>query len=405
MSEDVLRLGRASVNITPPVGLSLTGPAMKAETGSDRIGRWVHQPLECRVLYLSDTERTAVIVTLDLQGMSSEIARGIRARIERELAIPGWAVMISCSHTHSVPSLPRTEPATDDPLRDYLAGLRATVVRAVAQAGHSLVPCRVGHGFGECDLAVSRRALDERGRVYWPARADPHAPVDRSVGILRFDGLDGATEAILFSYGCHPSVSLQGDWLGPDYVGQARRVIEQSFPSALAVFVIANGGDVRTNYTRPDGRFRWEVPVSLVEEAGARLGAATVEAARRITPRAAGRLRTGRAVQAVYTQDDAKVEDAEFLAFRIGDAAVVSSPAEVFCEIGFEVREAQPIPVVFSSVTNGYISYVPTVRAYAQGGYEVDTSWKGFGLPAPVREDTHRKFRDGMLSALADAER
>ena len=400
-----IRLGRAVADITPPLGLSLTGPSMKAETGNERIARWVHQPLECRVLYLRDGDRTAVIVTLDLQGMSSKVARDIRLRIQRELEIPAWAVMISCSHTHSVPSLPKTGPAGDHPLGAYMAALRTAIVRAVAQASGSPVPCRIGYGSGECDLAVSRRAVDERGHVYWPARADPRAPVDRSVGVLRFDRLDGMTEAILFSYGCHPSVSLQGDWLGPDYVGQARRVVEQSFPSALAAFVIGNAGDVRTDYTRPDGRFRWEVPVSLVEEAGTRLGSAVAATAQRINTGESGPLRTGRAYQSVYTQDDAKVEDAEFLAFRIGDAALVSSPAEVFCEIGLGVRESTTTPLIFASITNGYIGYIPTLHAYEQGGYEVDMSWRGFGLPAGLREDSPRKFRLGMLGALADAKR
>lgn len=398
-----LLVGRAVAEITHPLGLSLTGPVMKAETGKDRIGRWVHQPLECRVLHLSNTQHSAVIVTLDLQGLSSEIGREIRGGIERELGLPASQVMISCSHTHSGLSF-RMADCTDGAHAEYLGGLKATIIRAVRDAGREHVPCRVGYGFGESDLAVSRRALDDHGRVYWPARADARAPVDRSIGILRFDSLAGETQAILFSYGCHPSVSLHGDWVGPDYVGEARRAIEKAFPSGRAFFVLGNAGDVRTNYTQADGRFRWDVPVTLVEEAGARLGTATVAATKRITADDDARLATAQVFESVYTQDDAKIEDAEFLAFQVGEAAILSSPAEVFCEIGSDVRAATRRPLIFSSITNGYFGYVPTVCAYAQGGYEVEMSWQGAGLPARVREDTHRKFREGMLKALAAAE-
>jgi hypothetical protein len=37
---------------------------------------------------------------------------------------------------------------------------------------------------------------------------------------------------------------------------------------------------------------------------------------------------------------DETIEDSRSLTFRLGDAALASSPAEMFCEIGFEVRQA-----------------------------------------------------------------
>jgi hypothetical protein len=43
--------------------------------------------------------------------------------------------------------------------------------------------------------------------------------VDRSIGVLRFDELDGTMAAVLSSYECHPTVSLEGDWIDADYPG------------------------------------------------------------------------------------------------------------------------------------------------------------------------------------------
>jgi hypothetical protein len=56
---------------------------------------------------------------------------------------------------------------------------------------------------------------------------------------------------------------------------------------------------------------------------------------------------------------------------RVGDAAVCTNPAELFVEYGLAFRERSPARVtLISELTDGYVGYVPTERAFARGGYE-----------------------------------
>jgi neutral ceramidase len=78
-------------------------------------------------------------------------------------------------------------------------------------------------------------------------------------------------------------------------------------------------------------------------------------------------------------------------AIRIGDAAIVSGPGEIFTEIGLAVKERSPADVTFyAGYSNGCVSYMPTAAEYPLGGYEPTYGHKTYGLPAQVAPETER---------------
>jgi len=78
-------------------------------------------------------------------------------------------------------------------------------------------------------------------------------------------------------------------------------------------------------------------------------------------------------------------------AIRIGDAAIVTGPGEIFTEIGLAVKERSPADVTFyAGYSNGCISYMPTAAEYPLGGYEPAYGHKTYGLPAQVAPETER---------------
>jgi neutral ceramidase len=78
-------------------------------------------------------------------------------------------------------------------------------------------------------------------------------------------------------------------------------------------------------------------------------------------------------------------------AIRIGDAAIVTGPGEIFTEIGLAVKERSPADVTFyAGYSNGCISYMPTAAEYPLGGYEPTYGHKTYGLPAQVSPETER---------------
>jgi neutral ceramidase len=90
---------------------------------------------------------------------------------------------------------------------------------------------------------------------------------------------------------------------------------------------------------------------------------------------------------------------AEIAALRLGSFGLAAMPGEIFVELGEEVEKASPLrPTRTIGLTNGAMGYIPTRRAYAEGGYEA-----GY-RSARYEEDTgHRWARAAgeMLQALA----
>jgi len=65
--------------------------------------------------------------------------------------------------------------------------------------------------------------------------------------------------------------------------------------------------------------------------------------------------------------------EAPLAALRLGDAALATNPAELFCEIGMAIKAGSPFPwTAVAGYTDAAVWYVPTRAAYPEGGYEVE---------------------------------
>jgi hypothetical protein len=61
----------------------------------------------------------------------------------------------------------------------------------------------------------------------------------------------------------------------------------------------------------------------------------------------------------------------EIQALRLGPAALLGIPAEVFAQIGLDVEGGSPFPLTaVVELANGWEGYLPTREAFAEGGYE-----------------------------------
>ena len=62
---------------------------------------------------------------------------------------------------------------------------------------------------------------------------------------------------------------------------------------------------------------------------------------------------------------------AEVQVLRVGDVAIVGFPSEMFVEWAMQVREDSPFRYTFPiDLANGSVGYIPTRRAFENGGYE-----------------------------------
>src|SRR6185436_13359097 len=96
-----LRVGVATVDITPPIGARLGGYF------KDRFAKEIRDPLSAKALVFAQGETRAAIVTTDLVGVPGWITEKVRERIQAKTAIPGAHVAVAGTHTHTGPYLPR----------------------------------------------------------------------------------------------------------------------------------------------------------------------------------------------------------------------------------------------------------------------------------------------------------
>jgi neutral ceramidase len=133
-----VRVGFAAIDITPPVGVELTGFIAREGPSTG-----VHDPLLAMALVFEDAGARAALVAVDLIGLGRNLVRRVRARVMADVGIPGSAQMLSCTHTHGGPE---TGALTTIALPDipYLRRLEETLVDVIAAANSSLRPARLG---------------------------------------------------------------------------------------------------------------------------------------------------------------------------------------------------------------------------------------------------------------------
>ena len=57
---------------------------------------------------------------------------------------------------------------------------------------------------------------------------------------------------------------------------------------------------------------------------------------------------------------------------KIGECVLITSPTEMLCEVGLNVKKASPYEHTFvAAYSNGYMHYGPPAADYDKGGYEV----------------------------------
>ena len=60
---------------------------------------------------------------------------------------------------------------------------------------------------------------------------------------------------------------------------------------------------------------------------------------------------------------------------KLNRLAIWATPTEMFCEIAMAIRNQSPFGQTFYfGYTNGWLGYLPTKAAFAEGGYEPATS-------------------------------
>lgn len=443
----LLRAGAASVDITPAMGIQLSG-----DIGRLRPTQEIRERLEAHALVLESGSTRCALVVMDLCIFSNRWSDEIRRRCAARTGIPFEAVAVLATQTHAAPALGNTfcrdSCTLIPPEYPWIRGgddrynepTTAAVVEALVKAAAGLQPVSVKLGRGiDARVAFNRRFIMRNGtRCCHPAPCDPNilqseGPVDPEVGVLTLGPATGSPLATLLHHTCHPCHGYPHLFTLSDWPGAWREEFRARHGRSIVPLVL-NGccGNIHhhnhmdPNYqydhrrmgrmlaetsdvamsrladvaATPLGVRRSILKLPMRSVAPAELAAAQKLISEHPTPMWLDEGKTAVAwdwVYAVSTLDLARwVEesgtfDYEIQVFRLGDAALVTLMGEPFVEGQLAIKSRSPAAFTFvAHMANGYAGYVPTDDALEHGG------------TFETRVSQWSKFQAGALDAIAE---
>jgi hypothetical protein len=218
-----MRAGAARIDHTP------RGPELPGNfTG-------VLDPIFVRTLVLDNGSTRAALVAVDAGAIPSDLYDKVSARAAAELEIPASQLLISASHTHSVPF--RLD-----------AGVEETIVRGLRDSIARLQPARVAWGTGVSYINVNRDRIDPKTQRWWEG-PNYDGPSDKTVAVVRVETPGGAPIAVYYNYAVHGVITGTLDLISGDIPGAASRYVEESLGGgAVALFASGAAGDQNPIY-------------------------------------------------------------------------------------------------------------------------------------------------------------
>jgi len=410
-----LKIGAAEVNITPPIGIPMAGYYF--ERGAVKI----HDELYAKAMVIEKDSSKIAIVTCDLIGLPIDIVSEARALAEKLTGIDADHVMISATHAHTGPVIPKKD-GRDSPtgksaeiLSMYISKLPALIAESIKQANDALKPAKISVGLGhEESISFNRRFFMTDGTVGWnpgklnPKIIKPAGPIDPDVFVLYAETNDGKPVSTYVNFALHLDntggteisadlpytlSSILGKIKGPEMVtlfGQGcsgninhinvkSREPQSSFAEAQRLGIVLSGEVIKT-YTRMQpfdvnniSVKRKTVNLPLAEISADDLPNARETVAKYGKPGAAPFLDFVNSFKIIEVYNrKGKPIDAEVQVFALGnELAIVSLPGEIFTELGTYIRSRSPFPyTIVVELANGSIGYVPDRKAFIEGNYE-----------------------------------
>ncbi len=404
------RAGVAKAVITPEKPVWLAGYGSKRPPDGKLHDLWM------KALALEDAAgRRVVLVTSDFQGVPKNMSDRVFAELHTRFGLSRQQVLFTFSHNHCGPRLGEdlvdyypVEPEQVELVDEYTTEMVARAVAMVGEALQNLAPARLQTGQGKATFAVNRRNNREEDVPALLAGGKPLAgPVDHAVPVLAVTRPDGALQACVFGYACHPTTLSFFTWCG-DYPGFAQLELEASHPGATAMFVNTCGGDQNPLPRRtvelcqryghmlaaavedvlqqelepvePGVRTAFEyvelpyLQVASRDELHAALQSSNPILAR-WSARMLGKLEAGETFPASYPYP--------VHAWRLGkNTLMIGMGAETVVDYALRFKKEFGPGTWVCGYADDMIAYIPSRRVWEEGGYEGGSNLYEYGRPA-----------------------
>lgn len=449
-AKPVFKAGAATGDVTAPLGSSMNGGFQ------DRAATYVHDPQLARCLALDDGKTRLVLVVVDSCVIGRALFDEAKEMAAAATGLPGENLLMSATHSHSCGTMQAVGQSEPDPLYQRFVARR--IADAVRCAIQNLEPAQIAWGTGSVPQHVFNRRYEMKeggipptplgvatDRVRTnpgagnPMVVKPAGPTDPEVPFLSVRSLDGRPIALYANYALHYVGGTGPGHISADYFGAFARIVRDRLGADKTtppfVGMISNGasgdinnvdvlgkqekqppygqiervaGDVADEVARIHSSLAWRdhVPLAAARREltlGVRKGTAEeVAKAREVMKQSklAPRMET---IEQVYARETVLLAgfpdtvSAPLQVLKIGEVKLAAMPAEVFVEIGLELKQKHPGSTVVS-LANAYHGYLPTPEHHALGGYE---TWRARSSYLEVEASAKMvKALDEMLKEL-----
>ncbi|MBP3337055.1 MAG: neutral/alkaline non-lysosomal ceramidase N-terminal domain-containing protein [Clostridia bacterium] len=419
-----MKAGFAKVCINPPYGAPIVGYY------EERFVKGISDSLYARATAFDDGEKKAVVIALDLCTLAQKFYDEMKDAIIKDTGLDADAIFINLSHTHTGPLVGKdfaSEKTSSETYNNFLISCvrdaavyalsdlkEATIETATAQAKNiSFVRrYRLKNGYVATNPGVNNPEIDH-------ALGTPNETV-KLLKIVR----EGADDIFIVNFGTHPD-SVGGEYISADYMGFVCSILENAVPNTKCMFLLGPQGDVNHVNVHPA---KGESAISAIDFDGVprsirhaehmgRIIAGAVLSVCSITEKINtdkisyasktvhlpshqenDRLDEARKIQELYESGRAselpfkemelttavaearrilKLENGpdsfafNLSAIKIGDFVFAGIGGEPFTEIGNRICDASPFDTtILCCLTNSAGGYIPTTKAYSEGGYE-----------------------------------
>ncbi len=416
------KAGVATTVITPSESIWLSGYAARTRPAEGKI-----HDLWAKALFLEDKQgEKMLLITMDVSGIKRDISGQIKTRLKAETGLGREQIVLNCSHTHSGPLLknsymylyPLNKEQTENVDR-YTEWFMEQVVRLGMEASQRLEPVNIFSQNGTVRFQVNRRNNKESELT----NITPlNGPNDYSVPVLKVEDKTGNIKAVVFGYACHPTVLDGYDWCG-DYPGFAQIELEKLYPGTTALFFQGAGADQNPLPRRS---------IPLARQYGKELAAAVErvisEPMRKLQPR----------LEMAYSEIPLEMEPvptveelekyerelggyekkwAEYMlgklkkgekliqnypyplqVWRLGEQTIVSLGGELLISYAHRLKKLLGEDIFVMGYCNDVMSYIPGDEELEKKGYEVISSQRAVGMPAPWKAGLEKTILDEVMT-------
>lgn len=418
----IFKAGAAISNITPELGSSINGGFQDGKAA------FIHDELHARCLALDDGTIKLVLVVADSCVIGRDIFDDAKKVASEATGLPMENMLMSATHSHSCGTLQAVGQSEPNPLYQRFVARR--IADGVRRALNNLAPVRIGWGFVDVPqhvfnrrwrmkpgsipptpLGVTTDQVKTNPGINNPNLIEPAGPTDPQVAFISVRSPEGKPIALFANYSLHYVGGVGPGHISADYFGAFAVKIgellgaQQQDPPFVGIMSNGTSGDINNIDFRggqvkqpPYGQIKlvadevarevarvckslahhdW-VPLAVAQKEitlGLRLPSmGEVERAREVMKQSKSfpRMET---LEQVYARETVLLSDFPpqvstlLQVLKIGDLRVSAIPAEVFVEIGLELKKRHS-PTFTVSLANAYHGYLPTPEHHRLGGYE-----------------------------------